>query len=109
MQSKIMEIKTGRPGILGRASASCDPIIRQKLLKLKDFLTHINAENLKKLLRFGAYHVFYIFGTVGLFVSKYYGNFLAFVKGKQFLKKGGVVSFFLKDVAESKKKDEGKF
>lgn len=105
--AKALELKTGRAGILARASIVCDARIRVVVEQAKDFLSHITIPNSKRVFTLAAAHLFHAFGTAGLFVSKYYGRFTSRVKGKKFLKGGGVVSFFLKNVAESKgeKKD----
>ncbi len=104
---KMSEIKTAKPGALARWSSVADPLILRKLEMGKEVLGQANRTNTRKVLAVAAERLFHIFGTAGLFVSKHYTRFKNWVKGKKFLKGGGVVSFFLRNVSESKgeKKD----
>ncbi|MBI2476011.1 MAG: hypothetical protein HYV67_02100 [Candidatus Taylorbacteria bacterium] len=104
LAAKIVEIKTAKAGFLSRWSAAADPALRLKLEKIKFFLAHFNEANVRKILTMGTHGLFHLFGTAGLFVAKHYGRFASRLNGKRFLKGGGVVSFFLKNVAESKEK-----
>jgi len=107
LAAKIIELRTGTAGFFSRLSVSTDPSLRRAIEKIKFLLSHFNASNARKILTTGAHSLFHIFGTIGLFVSKYYGRFTSRLNGKRNLSGGGVVSFFLKNVAESKeeKKD----
>ena len=104
---KIIEIKTGKSGTLARVSTVIDPFLRKSIDAGKRVFGHANATNTRKVLRTVVETLFRAFGTAGLFVSKYYVRFLRWIKGRKYIKGGGVVSFFLKNVAESKgeKKD----
>jgi len=102
LASKIFEMQTGKTGVLTRASATLDPRIFHNIQSAKLFFSKLNFGNLQKFFGVASGYLFHAFGTVGLFVAKYYGNFTRRIKGKKILKGGGVVSFFLKDVAESK-------
>ena len=105
--SKVREIKTGRPGFSTRASLSLDEPIHRKISEYKSWFAHVNKSNAEKLLKFAVYTLFHAFGTAGLFVSKHYSALMTKIKSRKSVKTGGVVSFFLKNVAESKddKKD----
>ena len=106
--AKIVEIKTNRPGVLSRSSAAGDPIVRRKIEMIQALVSRFNKSTFESFFKIVAYAVFHIFGTAGLFLSKHYGRFTRWVRGKKFLKGGGAVSFFLKGMAESKgeKKEE---
>src|SRR3989338_3236369 len=99
---KIIEIKTGKSGTLARVSTVTDPFLRKSIDAGKRVFGHANATNTRKVLRTVVETLFRAFGTAGLFVSKYYVRFLRWIKGRKYIKGGGVVSFFLKNVAESK-------
>lgn len=106
LASKIFEMKTGKPGLFTRMSASADPHILRTIETATLFTSRVNLRNVQRVLTFASGHLFHAFGTAGLFVAKHYGNFTSRVRGKKFLKSGGVVSFFLKDVAESKEENK---
>lgn len=106
LASKIFEMKTGKTGLLTRASVIADPHIFRKVEEIKSTISRANLENARRVLRFVSKYLFHAFGTVGLLVAKHYGNFASRIRGKKFLKGGGVASFFLKDVAESKGEDK---
>ena len=103
---KILEIKTGKPKVLAWLSDIVDPIMRQKLDIGRRVVGHANATNTRKILGFVAVQLFHVFGTVGVFVSRYYNRSMQWIKGRKKIKGGGVVSFFLKNVAESKEDSE---
>lgn len=95
-------MKNGKLGFLGKLSAFLDPLLRKKLADCHALLKHVHERNVRKVARAAADGVFHVFGTAGLFVSKHYENIRSRVRGKKSLKTGGVVSFFLKNVSESK-------
>ncbi|MDO8482725.1 MAG: hypothetical protein Q7S86_02820 [bacterium] len=99
---KISEIKTGKSGALARASITADPHLRRKIDAGKKVFRHVNTTNIRKILGFAVEKLFHIFGTAGLFVSKHHARSMRWIKGRKYIKGGGVVSFFLKNVAESK-------
>lgn len=82
-------------------------MLRHWVEKIKYFVSHFNVSNAKKVFTTGAHGVFHVFGTAGLFVSKHHKRLTNRVNGQRTIKSGGVVSFFLKHVAESKG-EEGK-
>lgn len=106
--TKISEIKSGKSGTLARFSMVVDPILRRRLDAGVRLCGNVNVANTRRILGSAAMGLFHIFGTVGLFVSKHYVRATRWVKGRKYIKGRGVVSFFLKSVAESKgeKKDE---
>jgi hypothetical protein len=107
--SKIFEMQTGRVGFFTRVSVDLDPRIVRDVRTVRFFiLRHVNLGNVKRVLTLVSGYLFHAFGTVGLFVAKHYGNFTRQIRGKKFIKGGGVVSFFLKNVAESKEESEKK-
>lgn len=110
LASKISEIKNGQTGVFGRLSASADPMFRRLVGRTRAVIGELTVANVKKILTAGSHGLFHIFGTAGLFVSKHHKRLTSRVNGKREIKGGGVVSFFLKRVAESseEKKDEQK-
>lgn len=106
LTSKIAEIKNGNTGIINRLSVSAEPKLRHLVEKTRAILSELNMRNLKKVLTVGSHGLFHLFGTAGLFVSKHHKRLTNKVNGKRELKSGGVVSFFLKRVAEAEKKEE---
>lgn len=102
--SKIIEMKTGKIGPLGRLSVFADPLIKQKINLAAESVSKVNKSRVEKFLKEGLYAVFHVFGVAGVFISKYYSRFTSWVRGKKFLKGDGVVSFFLKGMAESKER-----
>ena len=100
--AKIAELKSGRESVFSRLSVSCDSIFHQYLLRINEFVSKFNLLNFKRILRILNHFLFHIFGTVGFFVSKHHANLKSRLNGKKNLRGKGVVSFFLKDVAESK-------
>ena len=106
LAAKFSEIKTGEVGFFVRLSASCDPTFRHHIEKTRLFLSHFNGTNAGKVFTIGAHKLFHIFGIAGLFVSKYYKRLTNRVNGKRALKNKGVVSFFLKNMSESKPKEK---
>jgi|GEM_PF-3217844 len=106
--AKIFEIRTGKTGILYRLSAFVDPTLRRQQEKTKFFLAHFNIPNVRKILTTGTHSLFHVFGIAGLFVSKHHKRITSRLNGKRNLSGGGVVSFFLKNVAESKEENRDK-
>jgi len=104
--SKSIEIRTGKVSWFGNKSVSYDPIVRRKLGTTKVFVSRINSIGTKNFLIARVQNLFQVFGMTGLFVSRYYGKIKSRIKGRKVLKGGGVVSFFLKDVAESKSEED---
>ena len=102
--SKMLEVGNGREGTFTRLSASSDRAIEEKIAVIWGFVMHANPRNLKRLANFLTAGIFHVFGVAGIHVSKYYTRATRWVRGQRALKKNGVVSFFLKDVAESKGK-----
>jgi len=99
---KMSELKTGKSGVLSRLSSFADPILRRKLETGKVILGHANFTNVGKVFGVVAENLFHIFGTAGLFISKHYARFMCWIRGRKYIRGGGVVSFFLRNVAESK-------
>jgi hypothetical protein len=106
LAAKFFEIRTGQVSAFGRLSVSVDPKLRRFVEKVKSFLSMLTFANLKSAITLGSHNLFHIFGTTGLFVSKHYKRITNRVNGQRTIKSGGVVSFFLKHVAESKE-DKG--
>ena len=106
LASKIFEMQTGKMGALTRASVNMDPRIFHSIQSTKLFFSKLNFGNFQRFFNIASGYLFHAFGTVGLFVAKHYGNFTRRIKGKKILKGGGVVSFFLKDVSESREEDK---
>lgn len=104
---KISEIRSGVPGLLAKLSDFSDSALKRKLESGKFFLGYANRTNARKVLGAVAGKLFHVFGTVGLFVSKRHASFMLWIKGRKFFKSRGVVSFFLKNVAESKGEEKG--
>lgn|SRR3989338_4552191 len=106
---KISELRGNRNILLSRISAKADPNISKWITSCRWLVGNINFNNVKKLSVFVSHNIFHIFGIVGLFVNKHYMNLAGKVRGRRFLKSLGnrePVSFFLKDVAESKEEDK---
>ncbi|KKW09464.1 MAG: hypothetical protein UY44_C0001G0029 [Candidatus Kaiserbacteria bacterium GW2011_GWA2_49_19] len=104
---KVSEVNTGKSGMFARISGISDPILRRKLDAGSKVLGYINASNIRRFLRFFTSSLFHVFGTAGLFVSKHHVSFMRWIRGRRYIKGGGVVSFFLKNVSESKE-EKGK-
>jgi len=99
---KITELRNGNVGLLGKISSVTDQKIYVCIRYSMIFASRFNVGALRKYLYHLSNGLFHIFGTLGLFVSKYYSNFVNSMNGKRPLKGRGVVSFFLKDVSESR-------
>ena len=104
---KVGEVKTGKSEALVRLNISIGPIVRRNLLLWQGLVEQTNIANLRKMFSFATDGMFHIFGTFGLVVAKQYSRFKKWVGGRKYIKGRGVVSFFLRNVAESKgeKKD----
>lgn len=108
---KISELRGNHNVLLSGISAKGDPIISKWITACKWLAGNINFNNVKKLSVFVSHNIFHIFGVVGLFVHKHYKNFAEKIKGKRLLKDSDnrePVSFFLKDVAESRGENRDK-
>ncbi len=106
--SKVFEIKTGKAGAFAKVSVAADPIFHQHKTTIRTFFSHVTKSNILKVVRFCIFNLFHIFGTIGLFISKHYTHLISRIRGKRFLKGHGPVSFFLKDVAESKSEEKNR-
>ena len=102
VKAKHVEITSGKGGFFSRLSDLADPVLSQYIEKIHFFISKLNAVNIRKVLIVLTHNLFHISGTVGIFVSEHYKKFKSRLNGKKDLHGGGVVSFFLKDVAESK-------
>lgn len=102
---KYFETKSGQPGVLTKASVGFDPKISHVVHKGKQVLVRVQKIPVGAAVNTGTNYVFNIFGTVGLFLSKYHKQFK---NNERSISKKGVVSFFLKDVAESRAEGEKK-
>ncbi|MCR4311261.1 MAG: hypothetical protein NUV54_01700 [Candidatus Taylorbacteria bacterium] len=103
--AKIVEIRTKKQGTLSRLSTAWDPTLRKKVERLADISSRITTVNIRKVAVWLGGWIFHLFGTAGLFVSKLYARMTKSVRGVRSLdKKKGAVSFFLRDVAESRVK-----
>lgn len=100
----MLEVSSGREGTFTRLSASSDQVIEDKIKVVWSFLMRVNPTNLKRLTNFLTTGIFHVFGVAGIHVSKYYTRVTRWIRGQRALNKSGVVSFFLKDVAESKRR-----
>lgn len=105
---KMFEMRTGKEAIFAKASVKADPHIRRTLKILFELALHINLTSLRKIVSLLTHLMLHLFGTIGLFVAKYYGMLTSRLRGKKLIKGGGIVSFFLKDVSESREKKEDK-
>lgn len=105
--AKIFELKTGKQGFLTRLSNMADPALYKMINAAERTLGLVNGENTRKVLGVTTVKLFHVFGTAGLFVSKYHSRCKEWIRGRKHIKHKGIVSFFLKNVAESKgeKKD----
>jgi hypothetical protein len=103
---KIVEIKTGRLTPLGRLSVVADPFLSHYVRKGRIFAFKLNIKNIRKFLAIMSHGVFHVVGTAGLFVSKHYKELAEKLNGRKKLENRGVVSFFLKDVAESREENK---
>ncbi len=103
---KISEIKSGKASFVARASLSIDPLFRNQIEKAKGLIARFNKSSFERFFRVILLNIFHAFGTAGLFVSKQYKKVMERIRGKRFLKTGGIVSFFLKNVSESKAEDK---
>jgi len=104
--AKIFEIRNGKLSFLNRLSVFADPTVRLCLEKINYFISQFNKEKIGNFVLTALRKIFYIFGIVGLFISKYHKSFVNAINGKRFLKHRGVVSFFLKNVTESKREEK---
>ncbi len=100
--SKNSEIQTGKGSFFSKFLTSHDRKIVFLTGEIKKILFHLNGRNIVKVFRSAAFGSIHFFGMVGLFLSKYYAKLSNRIKGKKFIKEGGVVSFFLKNMSESK-------
>lgn len=105
---KMLEIKTGKLGMFARLNVLVYPILSPKLDVGGKIFGMVNGSNTRKVLAVVAKGLFHVFGTAGLFISKYYIRLTRVIKGKKYINRGGVVSFFLRDVAESKEERKDK-
>lgn len=103
---RVLEVRNGRLGFFAKISSSTDDFFSEYFKLGQEFLEKFSLKGFKKIFSIISRGLFYIFGVIGLFVSKYYSIFLSRVNGRKILKNRGVVSFFLKDVAESKGKEK---
>ncbi|MES2087868.1 MAG: hypothetical protein V4467_02635 [Patescibacteria group bacterium] len=103
---KFFEIKSGQPGVLTRVSLFADPTFSAFGSKLRRFWLELENFPFRKVLHQFIQGVFHLFGVTGLFIAKYHKQF---INSKRQINEKGVVSFFLKDVAESResKTDHG--
>lgn len=99
---KVREPVGDGSGILARGSAAVDPLLRRCAEAARRLRGCANGANAKRAASIGSAKLFHACGLCGLFISKHYHAFTGWVGGKRLLKRGGIVSFFLKDVAESK-------
>ena len=103
---KIFEIATGKSGALAKVSGVSDPIFFRMIVVGNKVFRYVSTTNIRKILGLAVKKLFHIFGIAGLFVAKHHARFARWIKGRKYLKGGGVVSFFLKNVAESKEKKD---
>ena len=105
--AKVLELKTGKPQALAKLGALADPFIRRRIDTGRKIFGRAGAVNVRRFFLILSNTLFHLFGITGLFVSKHYGRYSSWVKGRKFLKGKGTVSFFLRNVSESKeeKKD----
>lgn len=105
--SKVYEAKSAQAGVMSRASLYMDHKLNNFFDSVASFISEINHANARKTFVTLSHGLFHIFGTAGLFVSKHHKIFKEkIVNGHGTIKKKGVVSFFLKDVAESREKKD---
>lgn len=99
-------MNSGKVGHLAKLSVYVDPALHKKIVGGKEILRYVNWTNIRKVANIAIHNLFHLFGVAGLFVSKYYEKIKSLVRGKKTIKTGGVVSFFLKNMAESSKEKE---
>lgn len=103
---KVIELRTGAPGFFSHLSLHCDGVIQRKTKEVKMF---ISARSFGSVLR--ALHLFLVkalsfAGLVGGLVLRKCRKVAARIRGERSVKGGGVVSFFLKNMSESKGEDK---
>lgn len=103
--SKNLEMRNGKTSLLGGLGAFSDPLIQRVILICRYLILKLKSISFKDFFTARIQNLFQIFGTIGLFVSKYYDKLKSRARGRKVLKGKGVVSFFLKDVAESKEEE----